>query len=84
MKNPTPGQVPMTTSTDTVTIEFPVARFPEGEVAPPMQPDHPTWALMGPWTDPMAERGAYNNTRRQVVRHDAASSASPAAGTGWD
>lgn len=41
-------------------IEFPVALFPVGEIAPPMEPDHPTWKLMGPWTDPMAERGAYN------------------------
>lgn len=41
-------------------IEFPIASFPEGEISPPMQTDHPTWALMGPWTDPMADRGAYN------------------------
>lgn len=41
-------------------VSFPVGAFPEGEIAPPMQPEHPTWALMGPWTDPLAERGAYN------------------------
>ncbi len=42
-----------------LSLEFPVESFPEGQIAPPMEPDHPTWALMPPWTDPLADRGAY-------------------------
>lgn len=50
----------MASSENPKLVEFPVEAFPEGEIAPPLEPEHPTWALMRPWTDPIADRGAYN------------------------
>lgn len=41
-------------------LRFPIADLPDGEIMPPLAPDHPTWAQVRPWTDPLADRGAYN------------------------
>lgn len=40
-------------------VRFPIEALPKGEFAPPLSPDHPTWEVVAPWTDPLADRGAY-------------------------
>ena len=39
---------------------LPIAALPEGEMCPPLEPDHPTWDIIAPWDDPLASRGGYN------------------------
>ena len=38
---------------------LPIAELPEGEIGPPLDPDHPTWDVLGDWMDPLASRGGY-------------------------
>lgn len=39
---------------------LPIASLPEGDLCPPLDPDHPTWDIIAPWDDPLASRGGYN------------------------
>lgn len=39
--------------------ELPIRNLPEGEIGPPLDPDHPTWDRLGEWFDPLASRGGY-------------------------
>lgn len=43
-------------------LRFPLHDLPRGEIAPPLEPGHPTWRIIAPWTDPLADRGAYRVT----------------------
>jgi len=44
---------------------LPIADLPEGEVGPPLEPDHPTWDILDGWLDPLASRGGYRKPSRK-------------------
>ncbi len=39
---------------------LPVAALAEGEICPPLAPEHASWEVVAPWDDPLASRGGYN------------------------
>jgi len=39
---------------------LPVAALAEGEICPPLAPEHASWEVIAPWDDPLASRGGYN------------------------
>ena len=41
------------------TKSLPIGVLAPGEVAPPMNPDHPSWHLLEDWDDPMAPRALF-------------------------
>ncbi|MEA3400071.1 MAG: hypothetical protein U9R79_02390 [Armatimonadota bacterium] len=51
-------------------IELPIEQLPAGEIAPPMEPDHPSWAVLEGWDDPLAPRAGYRlpSGKRRVER----------------
>lgn len=38
-----------------ILIELPIASLAEGEICPPLEPEHPTWTVISPWDDPLAK-----------------------------
>ena len=50
---PSTGQEPI------VVARLPIAELTPGEIAPPLEPGHPSWSTLAGWTDPLADRAAY-------------------------
>lgn len=51
MKQPSPKS--------TIVACLPVQDLTEGDICPPLDPEHPSWDVIAPWDDPLASRGGY-------------------------
>ncbi len=49
----------MTDASPTAEMDLPIAELAPGEIAPPMEPDHPSWSALQGWDDPLAPRAGY-------------------------
>ena len=41
-------------------LDLPIDALSCGEIAPPMEPRHPSWAVLADWDDPLAPRAGFN------------------------
>lgn len=58
----------MSDSSDLRRIDLPIEDLAPGEIAPPLEPGHPSWAVLDGWDDPMAPRAGYNvSTHKERV-----------------
>ncbi|MHC4884383.1 MAG: FG-GAP repeat domain-containing protein [Planctomycetota bacterium] len=55
----------MNIATEMTRHSFPIVDLPLGPFAEPLQPTHESWTTIAPWTDPVAERGAYRDPSRK-------------------